>query len=87
MAFLRLLAMLLVALTVIYVGVYFYLREAHREKLEREFSPEATELQRTAFVKAGVDAYAARMRAVLALVVYGIPLTVFAALILFSNLS
>ncbi|MCR9085167.1 MAG: hypothetical protein NXH97_00340 [Rhodobacteraceae bacterium] len=87
MAFLRLLAMLLVALTVVYISMFFYLREAHREKLEREFRPEATELQRTAFVKAGVDAYAARMGRLLALAVYGVPLTIFAVLILTSNVS
>ncbi|MEM8959129.1 MAG: hypothetical protein AAGC86_15095 [Pseudomonadota bacterium] len=87
MAFLRLLAMLIVALTIVYLGLFFFLREAHCEKLEREFRPEATELQRTAFVNAGVAAYAARMGRVLALAVYGVPLTVFAVLILTSNTS
>lgn len=87
MAFLRLLAMLLVALTIVYIGLFFFLKEAHREKLEREYRPEATELQRTAFVKAGVEAYAARMRRMLALAVYGVPLTIFAVLILTSNTS
>lgn len=85
MAFMRLLALVLVAQTIVYLGLFFYLREAQREKLESEYSPSATEKQRSAFVKAGVEAYTARMRKVLAVIVYAVPLAIFALLILTSN--
>ncbi|MEM1360778.1 MAG: hypothetical protein AAGF94_03590 [Pseudomonadota bacterium] len=85
MAFMRLLALVLVAQTIVYLGLFFYLRAAQREKLERDYTSSATEKQRSAFVQAGVDAYTARMRKVLAVVVYGVPLVIFALLILTSN--
>lgn len=82
MAFLRLFALALVALTVVYFGLFFYLREARRDQLERDYSPSASDKQRDAFINAGVEAYAARMRKVLALIIYGVPLLVFTIVIL-----
>jgi len=87
MAFLRLLAMLLVALTVVYLSLYFYLRAARREKLEQDYNPEATDLERSVFVDAQLDAYAKLMGRVLAFVVYVVPLVGFAVIILTSNLG
>lgn len=79
--------MLLVALSIVYVSLYFYLRQARREKLERDYNDAASDVDRAAFVDAQLATYAKSMGRVLVILVYGVPLVSFAVIILTSNLG
>lgn len=85
MGFLRLFLMFLIFQTVVFVSVYYFLRAARRERLERDYPDIATERERSAFVDARVRAYAVRIRRWLALVVYGVPWIGLALIIYLTN--
>lgn len=85
MAFLRLMVLILIPLTVIYLSVLAYLCQRHREQLLASYQSGGTERERDAFVTAGVRVYAARIRGWLALAVFGIPLAGLAAQVFLTN--
>lgn len=85
MGFLRLFLMFLIFQTVVFISVYYFLRAARRERLERDYPDIATERERSAFVDARVRAYAVRIRRWLALVVYGVPWIGLALIIYLTN--
>ncbi|QDY69710.1 hypothetical protein [Qingshengfaniella alkalisoli] len=85
MQFLRLAALLLGGLAILYVCLFFYLRAGKRERLEADYPESATDREREAFVKSAVDAYSSRIAPWLALVVFGLPLTGLAVYIYVTN--
>lgn len=85
MPFVRLAIILLVVLTIVYIGLFLFLREAKRDRLERDYQGHATERERDAFVNAAVDTYGRRIRLWLAGAVYGVPVVVLAVVIYVTN--
>ena len=71
--FLRLFALMLGFLTVVYICVYFYLLAVQREKLAAAYPNAATPAERDRFVEAQVQVFAARLRPRLAGIVYVVP--------------
>jgi hypothetical protein len=85
MVFARLMAMVLVALTVVFVSLWFYARAARREKLEAQWDRDQGPGRRESFVKAELAAYEPVLRRKLIWGVYVIPGGLMAALIYFTN--
>lgn len=85
MAFLRLILLMLIPLAVIYASVLAWMCARRRDRLEEDFNPAATATARTAFVRAGVRAYAARIRGRLALAVFGGPIIALILFVLATN--
>jgi hypothetical protein len=73
MAFVRFMILMLIPLGVIYVSLLAYLCARKRDRLNAAYQPQGTDLARATFVKAGVSAYATRIRGKLAGVIFGIP--------------
>ncbi|PWR03880.1 hypothetical protein DKT77_03980 [Meridianimarinicoccus roseus] len=85
MAFLRLMILMLIPLAVIYASLLAFLCARHGERLSEEYQPGASARERQAFVKAGVRAYAMRIRGRLAAAVFGVPLAGLAVHIYMTN--
>ncbi len=85
MVFARLMAMFLVALTVVFVSLWFYARAARRERLEAEWDRNQGPGRRESFVQAELAAYVPKLRRKLIWGVYVIPSLLFAALIYVTN--
>ncbi len=85
MAFVRLILLLLIPLGVIYASLLAWLCARRRDRLEKDFNAAATEAERRAFVRAGVRAYAVRIRGRLALAVFGGPITALLVFVLATN--
>lgn len=85
MAFVRLILLLLIPLAVIYASLLAWLCARRRDRLEENFNPDASPTERRAFVRAGVRAYAARIRGRLALAVFGGPITALVVVVLATN--
>ena len=85
MVFARLMGMVLVALTVVFVSLWFYARAARREQLEAEWDRNKGPGRRESFVKAELADYEGKLKRKLIWGVYVIPSALFAALIYFTN--
>lgn len=85
MAFVRLLLLMMIALCVVYLSLYFFLLAVHRDREKRNYPESASERERSAFVAARVRSYAARMRRWLALIVFGVPLIGLAVIVYVTN--
>ena len=81
----RLMGMVLVALTIVFVCLWFYARTARREKLEAEWDENQGPGRRESFVKAELSAYESTLRRKLVWGVYIIPGSLLAVLIYVTN--
>ncbi len=82
---LRLLFVLLVVLTIIYVGLSLYSRSVRRGKLEAYWDSKELTGDREAFIRRGLKQYDASFRRKLILGVYIVPLTLIAILVYVTN--
>lgn len=87
MVFARLMGLVLVGLTVIFVSLWFYARAAQREKLEAQWDREQGPGRRESFVNAELSAYESGLRRRLIWGVYVIPSCLIALLIYVTNMS
>jgi len=83
--FIRVFAIGLVALTVIYVSLSFYSRAVRRDKLEAQWDEEGRAGDKRAFVKAGLKDYDGSLRRKLILGVYVIPIVIVSTIIYVVN--
>jgi len=81
----RLLIILLVVLTIIYVSLSLYSRSVRRGKLEAEWDEEGMSGDREAFVREGLEDYDGSLRRKMILGVYIVPLAVIGFLIYATN--
>ncbi|MEP2715089.1 hypothetical protein [Pseudophaeobacter sp.] len=86
-AFLRLLLLLLVVLTLIYGAVSLYSRERRRAKLKRRWQDKGLTGDRRAFIQRGLRQYDQSLRRQLILLVYILPLGAIALVIYVVNFS
>ena len=85
MAFARILGLALVALSIVFVCLWFYARTARREKLEAEWEVNKGPGTRESFVNAGLAAFEGPLRRRLVLWVYVIPIALLCVLIYVTN--
>ncbi|SDZ01395.1 hypothetical protein SAMN05444004_10539 [Jannaschia faecimaris] len=81
----RLFAILMVLLTVIYWALVFYCRAGERDRLEAEWEAEQPPLPRHTFVENGIREYQRSLRRKLLWGVYILPIGAICALIYFVN--
>lgn len=81
----RLLLILFVVLTVLYVALSFYSRAVRRGKLEAEWDESGQTGDREAFVRQGLEDYDGSLRRKLILGVYVVPIGGIMAVIYFTN--
>ena len=81
----RLMGMTLVALTMVFVCLWFYARAAKREKLEAQWAENQGPGRQESFVKAELAAYEGTLRRKLIWGVYVIPSCLAALLIYVTN--
>ncbi|WP_227271862.1 hypothetical protein [Roseobacter weihaiensis] len=81
----RIMALALVALSVVFVSLWFYARAARREKLEAQWDENQGPGRRESFVKAELHAYEGPLKRKLIWGVYVIPLCLIALLIYVTN--
>lgn len=86
-ALFRILLILLVFLTVVYITVSLYSRAVRREKLERQWEEEGAVGDKRAYVKAGLAEYDGSLRRKLIWGVYVVPLGVIGTIIYIVNYS
>ncbi|MCC5974398.1 MAG: hypothetical protein JJT81_10155 [Rubellimicrobium sp.] len=86
-AFMRLVVMGFVILTVVYICLSLYARARERERLERRWVEEGMVGDRRAFVRAGLDAYGGSLRRRMILGVYVVPVVVIGTIIYIVNHS
>lgn len=82
---LRLIVILFVALTIVYISLSFYSRARRREKLEQEWQDEGMEGDKRAFVQTGLQEYDGSLRRKLILGVYVVPVVVIGTIIYAIN--
>ncbi len=81
----RLLMILLVVLSVIYVSLSLYSRAMRRDKLEREWDEEIGTGDREDFIRKGLVEYDGSLRRKLILGVYVVPIILIGTIIYFTN--
>jgi Ca2+/Na+ antiporter len=81
----RLVVILFVVLTAVYVVLSFLARRAERARLELLFDEEGREGDRRAFVREGLSAYDRSLRRRLILAVYLVPLVVIGTIVYVVN--
>lgn len=82
---LRLIVILFVVLTIVYICLSFYSRARRREKLEREWEDEGSEGDKQSFVQTGLKDYDGSLRRKLILGVYVIPIVIVSTIIYVVN--
>lgn len=82
---LRLFAIFLVLLTIIYWSLVFYLRAGERDRLEAEWEAERPPLPRDRYVENGIRDYQGNLRRKLLWGVYIVPIGAICLLIYFVN--
>ena len=82
---LRLVVVLLVALTVIYWSLVFYLRAGERDRLEAEWERDRPPLPRHTYVEIGLRDYGGSLRRKLLWGVYIVPIALICGLIYVVN--
>lgn len=85
--FLRLLVMLFVALTVVYVCLSLYSRAVRRGKLEDKWENGKHLVDRETFIRRGLERYDWSVRRKLLLGVYLVPMVVIGAIIYLTNFA
>ncbi len=85
--FLRLMFILFIALSIIYIGVSIYSRGVRRGKLEAHWDRKGMTGDREAFVQRGLKKYDRSFRRKLILGVYIVPLTAIAILVYVTNFN
>lgn len=85
MVFARLMGMALIALTIVFVSLWFYARAARQEKLGATWDENQGPGRRESFVKAEMMAYEASLKRKLIWGVYVIPGCLIAILIYVTN--
>jgi hypothetical protein len=85
MTFARVMGLVLAALTVVYISLWFYARATRRERLEAQWDRKQGPGRRESFVQAELAAYEGPLRRRLIWGVYVIPASLLAALIYFTN--
>ncbi|RYH09106.1 hypothetical protein [Tropicimonas sp. IMCC6043] len=83
----RLLLILFVVLSVIYVSLSLYSRAERRDKLEREWDEEIGEGDRDAFIREGLEEYDHSLRRKLILGVYVVPILLIGTIIYLTNFN
>lgn len=83
--FIRLIVMLLVVLTVIYICLSFYSRAVRRGKLKEKWEAGPKLVNRDTFVQRGLERYDGSIRRKLLLGVYIVPLVVIGLIIYLTN--
>jgi hypothetical protein len=86
-AFLRLVLLLLIILTLIYGGVSLYSRERRRAKLKQHWAVKGLTGDRQSFIQRGLKQYDHSLRRRLILLVYILPLSAIALVIYVVNFS
>lgn len=81
----RLLLILFVVLTVIYVSLSLWSRAVRRDKLEQEWDDEIGTGDRETFVREGLEDYDGSLRRKLILGVYVVPILLIGIIIYFTN--
>lgn len=81
----RLLFVLLIVQTIVYVCLSLYSRAKRRDKLEAQWDAEIREGDRESFVREGLEDYDGSLRRKLLLGVYIVPLTAIAVLVYVTN--
>lgn len=84
---LRLLAMVFVVLTVIYICLSLYSRAVRKGKLKAEWDENRGPGERDAFVKQGLEDYDGSLRRKLILGVYVVPICLVALIIYLTNFA
>lgn len=85
MAFVRILGMALIALTVVYVSLWFYFRATKRERLEAQWDEKQAPGNRESFVKAELTDYETSLKRKMIWGVYVIPMCLLSLLIYVTN--
>jgi hypothetical protein len=85
MILLRIFALLLVALTGIYVSLWFYFRAGEKARLEDRWAAERPPLPQHTFVKIGLSAYSEALRRRMILWVYVVPVLAVVGIIAYVN--
>ena len=81
----RLLLILFVVLSVVYVSLSLYSRAIRRDKLEEEWDEEIRTGDREAFIREGLEEYDHSLRRKLILGVYVVPILLIGTIIYFTN--
>lgn len=86
MVFVRFLVFGFVAMTIVYLLLWFYSRSVRREKLEDQWDAEQPDgISRDAFINDGMKAYHNSLRPKLLLLVYVVPTIVVGVIIYITN--
>lgn len=85
LGFIKLFAIGMVVLTVVYISLSLYSRATRRDKLEKAWDDEGMTGDRDAFIDNGLREYDGSVRRKLILGVYIVPITAIAAIIYFTN--
>ena len=83
----RLVIILLVALTIVYVCLSLYSRSVRRGKLEAQWAEEGRVGDRDAFIREGLEDYDGSLRRKLILGVYVVPLALIGLIIYLVNFA
>jgi len=85
--FIRLVVMLFVALTIIYVCLSFYSRAIRRSKLKKKWHDGKQLVDRDTFVQRGLERYDGSIRRKLLLGVYVVPMVVIGVIVYLTNFT
>jgi hypothetical protein len=85
MQFLRLAIIGVVICGIVFLCLFYFLKQRHQERLEQDYPETAAEREREEFVKRSVSTYSSRMARWLALAVFGVPAAILALVIYFTN--
>ncbi len=85
--FIRLVIMLFVALTVVYVSLSFYSRAVRKSKLRQKWHDGKQLVDRDTFVQRGLERYDSSIRRKLIWGVYVVPLVVIGVIIYLTNFT
>lgn len=83
----RLMLIVFVVLTVIYVSLSLYSRSVRRDKLEAEWDAGGVDVPRDHFIRQGLEDYDQSLRHKLILGVYIVPVVIICVIIYFVNFA
>lgn len=84
-AFVRLMFICFIVMTLIYIGLSFYSRAVRRGKLKAEWQEGPQDVDRDLFVEAGLEQYDKSLRRKLILGVYVVPIVVIGTIVYLTN--
>ena len=85
--FIRLVVMLFIALTIIYVCLSFYSRAIRKSKLKKKWHDGKQLVDRDTFVQRGLERYDGSIRRKLLLGVYVVPMVVIGVIVYLTNFT